>query len=142
MDRDTPLSVINAVRAIQTMPDGDEVPNTLKHVLLVLASYWPRIWPSQSRLVRDLHVSQRSLNRYLSTLEGAGLIARTRRGYTSTAYALNLPLIRDCGKVLPPGGTGGTATGGQKVLPSGGSVSPMKSKREVQGDDDEDYIPF
>jgi hypothetical protein len=78
------------------MPDGSKMPPGLAHTLLVLASYYPNIWPGQHRLADDLKIDRRSVNRRLRKLEDAGLIERYQRGAASTLYRLNLSLIRKC----------------------------------------------
>ena len=89
------FSVLTAVKAVRSMPDGSPMPLGLKHTLLVLATYWPDIWPGQERLAVDLSVSRRNVNKRLRKLEDAGLIFRLRRGRNqSTVYRLKLGAIR------------------------------------------------
>lgn len=96
MARETPLTAIRACRHIERLPDGSKVPPGLAHTLLVLASYYPNIFPGQYRLAADLKVNRRNVNKRLRILADAGLIVRTRRGWLSTSYELNLSLIRRC----------------------------------------------
>lgn len=96
MPRETLRTVLGVVKAATRMPDGTPMPASLSHALLVLASYWPHIWPGQERLAADMCVSRRQLNRRLRLLEDAGLIVRHRRGTLSTAYQLDLKRLRLC----------------------------------------------
>lgn len=66
------------------------MPAHLSHALLVLATYWPNIWPSQERLARDMHTSKRNVNKRLDALEEAGLIVRLSSRGRSTRYRLKL----------------------------------------------------
>jgi biotin operon repressor len=91
-----PLKVTRAVLDIQRMPDGSPIPSSLKHALIVLASYSPNIWPSQALLARDMSITRPNVNKRFRLLEDAGLITRRRRGRRSTIYYLNLKLIRLC----------------------------------------------
>ena len=91
---DTTLTAINAARAIRSMPDGSKITPALAHTLLVLATYYPNIFPSQETLARDMSVSRRQVNRRLRPLEDARLIFRSRREGSSTVYRLNLGAIR------------------------------------------------
>lgn len=88
----SPLEAIRAVLAIDRLPDGQPMPAHLSHALLVLATFWPNIWPSQERLAHDMHVSKSQVNRRLDALEDAGLIIRLVRsgGKQSTLYRLRL----------------------------------------------------
>lgn len=72
----SPLEAIRAVLAIDTLPDGRPMPAHLSHALLVLATYWPHIRPTQDRLARDMKVNRRGVNKRLAELERAGVIAR------------------------------------------------------------------
>ena len=95
--RETPLTAIRAARDIECLPDGSEISHGLKHALLVLATYYPYIWPSQTRLSADLKITRANVNKRLKALEDAGLISRLRRGRNrSTLYRLNLETIRAC----------------------------------------------
>ena len=88
---------IRAVRDVDRMPDGSPMPSSLGHALLVLATYAPHIWPSQSRLAVDMNINRRNVNKRLRALEDAGFIARCQRGERSTAYQLRMGVIRACG---------------------------------------------
>jgi DNA-binding IscR family transcriptional regulator len=88
---------MRAARDIHCLPDGSPIPHGLKHALLVLASYYPNVWPSQHRLAADMGIDRRNVNRRLKTLENAGLIGRLYRGPNrSTLYRLDLQAIRAC----------------------------------------------
>ncbi len=98
----SPLEAIRAVLAIDTLPDGRPMPAHLAHTLLVLATYWPDIWPSQERLAREMHCSRRNVNKRLRELEDAGLIVRLAddgapesRRTTRYRIRLNGPKRRD-----------------------------------------------
>ena len=86
--------VLRICRNAQRMPDGAPMPSELGHALIVLATYWPNIWPSQDTLARDMKISRRAVNYRLRRLEDAGLIVRTQRGDASTRYSLCLRAIR------------------------------------------------
>jgi DNA-binding MarR family transcriptional regulator len=91
------FSVVAAVKAVRSLPDGSPATPSLKHTLLVLATYWPNIWPSQHRLAVDMGVNHGNVNKRLGKLEAAGLIYRLRRGRNvSTVYRLRLGTIRKC----------------------------------------------
>ena len=98
MARETTLTAIHAARSIRSLPDGSPIPSPLSHALIVLATYWPNIWPSQERLAEDMNVSRRSVNRRLRQLEAAGLIRRQQRTDTSTRYWLKFAAIRNCSR--------------------------------------------
>jgi DNA-binding transcriptional ArsR family regulator len=93
--RDDLLSVIKAVRAVQRMPDGSPMPPSLGHALVILATYYPHIWPSLDRLAADMKITRRGLTKRLAALEEAGLIRRHQRTGTTTEYRLNLRAIRE-----------------------------------------------
>jgi DNA-binding MarR family transcriptional regulator len=86
----SPLEAIRAAMAIDRLPDGRPMPSYLSHTLVVLATYWPNIWPGQERLAHDPHTSRRNLNKRLRQLEDAGLIVRLTRDGRSTVYRLRL----------------------------------------------------
>lgn len=66
-----------------------------RHALLVLASYYPNIFPPQKRLAENMGASRSSVNRWLAELERAGLITRRRGGqHYATHYLLHPSLIR------------------------------------------------
>jgi DNA-binding transcriptional MocR family regulator len=96
MPRRGALGTVETVRDIRAMPDGTPVPPALRHTLIVLASFAPKVWPSQESLALALGVDRRTVNRRLKVLVDAGLISRTRRGWKSTQYGLRLNLIRKC----------------------------------------------
>jgi hypothetical protein len=98
---DTYMTVTRSVRDVQRLPDGSPIPSPLKHALLVLATYYPNIWPSQERLAGGMGIKRRGVNVRLRALEDAGLIVRHRRGVRSTAYELDLNLIRLCALWCP-----------------------------------------
>lgn len=110
------------------MPDGSPIPPGLAHTLLVLATYWPNIWPSQSRLADDLNITRRQVNRRLLLLEDAGLILRRQRGQLSTRYVIDLDLIRRCDGST----TGGCDARVPKVVTSG----PHKAQEGHAGNDE------
>lgn len=92
---ETPWSAVRAARSIKFMPDGTKLSHGLKHTLLVLATYYPNIWPSEARLADDLGITRGNVVKRLRALEDAGLIARQYRGRnTSTLYRLRLRTIR------------------------------------------------
>jgi hypothetical protein len=95
------LKVMRDVRDIQQLPDGSPIPSSLKHALIVLAAYYPNVWPGQELLARDMSIHRRNVNRRLLALEDAGLIVRHRRGMDSTLYRLDLDLIRRCDGSVP-----------------------------------------
>jgi biotin operon repressor len=91
----TYVGVLRDVLAIERLPDGSSMPAHLKHALLVLAVYWPKIWPSQTRLAREMGISERQLNRRLRELEDAGLISRSVKTGCTTRYRLILGAVMD-----------------------------------------------
>ena len=93
------VEAINAARAVQSLPDGSPIDRGPAHLLLVLATRHPNIWPGQRQLALDVKASRRSVNRWLDVLENAGLVWRHRRGRASTLYELRLGTIRKCSKV-------------------------------------------
>jgi hypothetical protein len=120
----TPLRVIAIVRRARFLPDGRKMPSGLAHALLVLATYYPNIWPGQHRLAEDMCIDRSNVNRRLRKLEDAGLIERFQRGEASTLYRLSLSLIRKCS------GCGASATG--RVIGNGTD--------EEGADGTEDYL--
>jgi hypothetical protein len=98
---DTYMTVTRAVRDMRRMPDGSPMTTSVKNALLILATYWPNIWPSQKRLAGDMSIKRRGVNVRLLALEDADLIVRHRRGVRSTAYQLDLNLIRLCALGCP-----------------------------------------
>jgi DNA-binding transcriptional ArsR family regulator len=95
MPRETPLTAIRAVKNIERLPDGAPIPSSLSHALLVLATYYPNIWPSQARLAVDMNITPRNVQKRLRALEDAGLIVRLHRGrQRSTVYRLDRRTIR------------------------------------------------
>jgi biotin operon repressor len=116
---ETTLTVINAARSARWMPDGSPMPTSLAHALLVLATYYPHIWPAQHRLADDMSVSRSNVNKRLRRLEDAGLITRFHRGRAiSTVYRLNLRVVRKCG-ACPTGDAG---------IPNLGEIDPKVSE--------------
>lgn len=83
-------SPLHAIRqaAQFDLPDGKPMPAHLSHTLVILASHWPRIWPGQHQLAREMHVTRAQLNKRLKALEDAGMIWRIKRdgGKASTLY--------------------------------------------------------
>ena len=101
------FSVLNAVKAVRSLPDGSPCPHGLKATLIVLATYWPQIFPGQERLAVDLCITRANVNKRLRRLEDAGLVVRVRPDKwegTSTLYRLKLAKIRKCAAepVSPP----------------------------------------
>lgn len=90
---------LNAVKAVRSLPDGSPCPYGLKATLIVLATYWPNIFPGQERLAVDLCISRANVNKRMRRLEDAGLIVRVRPDRwegVSTLYRLKLATIRKC----------------------------------------------
>lgn len=84
--------VLSACRGVDGIPSG------AKHALLVLASYWPHVFPSQSRLGQDMGVDRSNVNRRLKALTAAGLVVRHSGGPgRPTVYELQLDAIRGSG---------------------------------------------
>jgi DNA-binding transcriptional MocR family regulator len=119
----SPLEAIRRAKAIA-------VPPHLSHALLVLATYYPNIWPGQERLAQDMHVSRATVNRRLRELEERGLIVRRKRrkGAMSTTYRLELRR-----GYLDSLGVSPTI---QEEQYMGVVIDPQK------GVDDDDYISF
>jgi DNA-binding transcriptional ArsR family regulator len=144
MPRESPLTAIHAVRNIERLPDGSPIPSSLSHALLVLATYYPNIWPSQARLARDMNITPRNVQKRLKALEDAGLIERLHRGrHRSTLYRLDLAAIRR--------GVGSDVSEGVGSDAQWVSVATLEDqRRENEGakvadswkDPDEDYLPF
>lgn len=80
------LSPLEAMRAAMAL----DLPPHLSHTVLVLTTHWPYIWPSQRRLMAEMHVSHATLNRRLAELEQRGIIVRSQRDYATTLYFLKL----------------------------------------------------
>lgn len=81
--------VLSACRNVTSIPAGP------KHALLVLASYWPHVFPSQARLGKDMGVDRSNVNRRLRALVDAGLVVRHPGGPgRPTVYVLQLDVIR------------------------------------------------
>lgn len=92
-----PFEALRLCRSIKAMPDGTPIKPHLAHTLLVLATYYPNIWPGHDRLAADMKVSRRALVDRLAELEASGLIWRVRRGpWRSTVYGIRFGLIRRC----------------------------------------------
>jgi hypothetical protein len=53
MARETTLTAITAARSIQSLPDGRPIPKSAAHLVLVLATYFPKVFPCQARLAAD-----------------------------------------------------------------------------------------
>lgn len=120
-------AILVAVRDIERMPDGTSVPPELAHTLLVLAMYWPRIWPSQEALAAQLKIEARGVNKRLRRLEDAGLISRRPGGKgRNTRYGLALKLIRSLGPEID-------CPGGPEIL-SWGTHESIDSIRPTEGD--------
>lgn len=113
------------------MPDGSPMPSGMGHALLALATYWPHIWPGQERLAGDMKISRRNVNRRLKALEDAGFIVRHRRGTRSTAYQLNMRLIRLC--------DGSVTRLCDVSVPNAVTLAPQEEQLMDEG---EDFIPF
>lgn len=88
-------SAVDACRSIQRLPGGRRIPIELAHTLLVLATYWPNIYPGHERLAGDLKIKRRQVSNRLKALEDAGLVTRQRRTGASTRYWLKLRTIRE-----------------------------------------------
>lgn len=84
----SPLEAIRAAKEIDTLPNGQPMTMPLSHALVVLASYWPNIWPSQERLAREMHCSRRHVNRLLGELEESGMIVRLPASGRTTRYRI------------------------------------------------------
>lgn len=74
-----------------------------RHALIVLASYYPNIYPPLDRLVIEVGASRRSVIRWIGELESAGLITRKRgRRHYNTHYFLHPSLIQAPRKAHEP----------------------------------------
>jgi DNA-binding transcriptional ArsR family regulator len=128
MPRETTLTAIHAVRNIERLPDGSPIPSSLSHALLVLATYYPKIWPSQARLARDMNITLRNVQKRLKALEDAGLIFRLHRGrHRSTLYRLDLKAIR---RGVGSDGLEGVVSDAEWV-----SVATLEDQRRVNEDE-------
>ena len=128
MPRETTLTAIHAVRNIERLPDGSPIPSSLSHALLVLATYYPKIWPSQARLARDMNITLRNVQKRLKALEDAGLIFRLHRGrHRSTLYRLDLNAIR---RGVGSDGLEGVVSDAEWV-----SVATLEDQRRVNEDE-------
>lgn len=67
----------------------DDLSSGARHALIVLASFYPTIRPTQPQLASRMGVSDRTVRRWLLELESAGLIVR-KRGWQhhATVYGL------------------------------------------------------
>jgi biotin operon repressor len=90
----TTLDAVDAAIAIDQLPDGSPIPTGLKHALMVLATYWPNIWPSVDRLARNMGIGERAAQKRLRELEQAGVITRQDRPGRTSRYRLNLPALQ------------------------------------------------
>jgi DNA-binding transcriptional ArsR family regulator len=128
MPRETTLTAIHAVRNIERLPDGSPIPSSLSHALLALATYYPKIWPSQARLARDMNITLRNVQKRLKALEDAGLIFRLHRGrHRSTLYRLDLNAIR---RGVGSDGLEGVVSDAEWV-----SVATLEDQRRVNEDE-------
>lgn len=94
-------AVLNACRQVSRLPDGNPIPEGLKHTLLVLATHYPEIRPTQKQLAAEIGVHVRNVSRRMAELERHGLISRTPgRSHKATFYGLKLRAIRECGQPL------------------------------------------
>src|SRR5262249_1099052 len=96
---------LNAARELDLDPDA-------KHAALVLASYWPNVYPSVARLARDMGISERAVRLRLRKLTDAGLIESEHRGGMGSSARRRLlfvlPGSRLHGSSLPVGPTSGS----------------------------------
>jgi biotin operon repressor len=93
------FSVLNAVKAVRSMPDGSPCPHGLKATWIGLATYYPNIFPGQERLAVDLCITRSNVNKRMRRLEDSGLIVRVQPNKwegASTLYRLKLATIRKC----------------------------------------------
>jgi hypothetical protein len=123
------LKVMRSVRDIQQLPDGSPIPSSLSHTLVILATYYPNIWPGQELLARDMNIHRRNVNRRLLALEDAGLIVRHRRGMDSTLYRLDLELIRRCDGSVP-GPVAVASHEAQAITKNKGFHAPVSNRPE------------
>lgn len=97
----SPLDVVRAARDWST-----DLPPKWRPVWILLATYYPNIFPNLETLAQQTGVSRATVARYVKGLNDIGAIQTVTTGGGTTMTAWRMPVIPETGLALPVGSYG------------------------------------